>query len=109
MAEFYIDFGPIGMLLPLLLWGFLIGLAYGALFLLSPSHEFACAAVAVMFPQPFASFEGEIAYLLAGLLQVFIVFGLLLFLFGPVFHRKLLNSGLTSPFAEKVAWRLREG
>ena len=109
MAEFYIDFGRVGMFVPLFLWGILIGLAYGALFLLSPSHEFACAAVAVMFPQPFASFEGEIAYLLAGLLQVFIVFGLLLFLFGPVFHRKLLNSGLTSPFAEKVAWRLREG
>ena len=90
MAEFYIDFWRIGMFVPLFLWGFIVGLVYGAVFLVSPSHHFAYAAVTVMLLQPFASYEGEIAYLLAGLAQVFIVFGLLLYFIGPWLHRKLL-------------------
>ena len=90
MAEFYIDFGKIGMFVPLFLWGLLIGFVYGVIFLVAPSCDFARAAVTVMFPQPFASFEGEIAYLLGGLIQVFLIFVVILYFIGPLLNRKLL-------------------
>ncbi|MBI1870490.1 MAG: hypothetical protein HYS07_04770 [Chlamydiae bacterium] len=93
MAEFYVDYGKIGMFIPLFFWGLLIGLTYRLFFVFSPSHRFACAAVITAYLQPFASYEGEIAYLLGGLGLVFLTYGTLLLFLGSWFHRLLrLNS-----------------
>lgn len=91
MAQFYVDFGPYLMFVPLFVWGLIIGAIYGLMFRLAPSRLLASATVMVLFPQPFSSFEGEIAYLLGGLIQSAIVFGVLLHFLGPLGHRRLLN------------------
>lgn len=90
MAEFYIDYGVPGMFLPIFLYGLVVGLIYASLLLFSPSHNFFCGAVTVMLLQHFVSYEGEIAKLLGGLVQSFIIFSILLFVVGRWFHRKLV-------------------
>ena len=91
MAEFYVDYGQYYMFVALFGWGLIIGLAYTALFLLSPSHLLSCAAAMVLLSQPFSSYEGEIAYMLGGLVQVLVVMGAALLLLGPLLHRNLLH------------------
>ena len=89
MAEFYIDFGPVGMLIALVLGGALVGMCYAGVQLVSPSCAFARAAVIPLFLDPFASFEGETTYLLGGLMNRWLVFMVLMWLFGATFHRWL--------------------
>lgn len=91
MAEFYVDYGRYLMFLALFAWGLLIGLIYGWVFRRAPSVLMAGATVMVLFPQPFSSYEGEIAYLLGGLIQTTLVFVVLLHFLGPLVHRKLLH------------------
>jgi hypothetical protein len=87
MPEFYIDFGYIGMFMALFLYGLFLGLLYGGMFLLSPSHYFSNGAVAVMFFIAFTNYDGEFAKQLGALLLTFIVFGSLLKFVGPRLHR----------------------
>jgi hypothetical protein len=91
MAEFYVDYGRYLMFVALFGWGLLIGLIYGWILRRAPSLLMAGATVIVLFPQPFSSFEGEIAYLLGGLIQTTLVFVVLLHFLGPLVHRRLLH------------------
>jgi hypothetical protein len=96
MAELYIDFGIPGMLTALFVYGLIIGLAYGALVFVSPSHTLYISAVTIMFAQHFTSYEGEIAKLLGGLVQTVIIFALLLRVLAPYIHRRLLAHSSVS-------------
>jgi len=82
MAEFYIDFGFPGMLVPLFLYGILLGMMYRMLYRMSPSDSFFSAVVAGLFLLHFLSYEGNFAKLLGGVLQNFLILVVLLFLFG---------------------------
>lgn len=104
MAQFYVDYGPIGMFVALFLWGLAVGLVYGWLSLFSPSRLFAWAAVIAVFPSLFSSFEGELAYLFGGLLLSFFILGLLLKTLGSFFHRVLLVRNLP-PFVQQTRLR----
>jgi hypothetical protein len=97
VAEMYIDYGPYSMFIPLFAWGFLVGLTCMALYRLAPSRAIGGAAVVAMLGQPFASFEGEIAYLLGGLIQSVLIYSVLLYFAGPWFHRKLSEASRKSP------------
>jgi hypothetical protein len=92
VAEMYIDYGPYFMFLPLFAWGLLVGLTCMALYRLAPSRAIGGAAVVAMLGQPFASFEGEIAYLLGGLIQSVLIYSVLLYFAGPWFHRWMQAS-----------------
>lgn len=96
MAELYIDFGVVGMFMALFLWGLVVGLVYGGLLLFSPSHYFSSAAVIAMFPQVIASYEGEIAFMLGGLMNRLVVYGVLLYAVGPWLHRSLQHRNRRS-------------
>ncbi len=85
MAQFYIDFGFIGMFFCILVLGTFVGGVYGALFKFSPVPMIAMSSATVIFIQHFISFEGEIAYMIGGILQTFIIFILLIYFAGPWF------------------------
>lgn len=95
MAEFYVDFGRIGMLIAVFSWGLIVGVAYGALLLVSPSRYFFVAAVSPMFLQSFVG-TAEFAYLLGGLMNRGIVYGGLLYAVGPWLHRSLQHRNRRS-------------
>jgi len=92
LAEFYVDFGVPGLLLCAFILGIFIGSSYSALILICPSYQFFSAAVTLVFLQHFVNYDGEIAYMLSGMLQSLIIFGALLLLAGPWLHRTLLTS-----------------
>lgn len=92
MAEMYIDYGPYFMFLPLFAWGLLVGLTCMALYRLAPSRAIGGAAVVALLGQPFASFEGEFAYLLGGLIQAALIYSVLLYFAGSWFHRWMQAS-----------------
>jgi hypothetical protein len=92
IAEFYIDFGVPWMFLPLLVYGVLIALAYRSLQLVSPSYPLWMSAALVMCLATFTTFGGEIAKLFGALVTCVIMYGLILKLFGGVFHRWLLAA-----------------
>lgn len=89
MGEFYIDFGFPGMLVPLLLYGVLIGFLYRGIYLVAPSGAFFAAVCAGLFLQHFLSYEGNFTKLLGGLLQNFIVVALILLALGRWIHLML--------------------
>ena len=89
MAQFYIDFGIPGMFVPLFIYGLLIGLAYQAVLLVAPSHLFFSSTVTVLCLQHFSSYEGEIAKLLGGFAQTFLIFVVLLHVLGPWLHQRM--------------------
>ena len=89
MGEFYIDFGFPGMLVPLLLYGALIGLLYRGLRRIAPSSAFFAASCAGLFLQHFLSYEGNFTKLLGGVLQNFLIVATLLMVLGPWIHRML--------------------
>lgn len=95
MAELYVDFGSVGMLIALFMWGFIIGLTRGALLLVSPSRYFFMAALSPMFLQTFVS-QAEVAYMLGGLMNRLVVYALSLYFICPWLHRKLLMKTSTS-------------
>ena len=93
MAEFYIDFGFPGMLVPLILYGLLLGGMYRALKSLSPSNSLFSALVSGMFLLHFLSYEGNFAKLLGGVVQNFVILSILLIFFGQKVHLFLLGHG----------------
>ena len=91
MAEFYIDYGFPIMLVPLLLYGILVGFLYRILSRVSPSPHVFSAVAAGLFLQHFLSYEGNFTKLLGGLLQSFLLLTALLGVFGPRVHRLMLK------------------
>lgn len=89
MAQFYIDFGVPGMFVPLFMYGLLIGLAYQAVLFFAPSHLFFSSTVTVLCLQHFTSYEGEIAKLIGGFAQMFLIFIVFLYVIGPWLHRQM--------------------
>ena len=92
IAEFFIDYGVPWMFLPLLVYGFLIALAYRSLQLVSPSYPLWMSAALVMCLATFTSYGGEIAKLFGALVECVIIYSVILKLFGGVFHRWLLAA-----------------
>lgn len=90
MAQFYIDFGILGMFVPLFLYGLFIGLIYQSIRLAAPSPLFFQSTTMVIFLQHFMSYEGEIAKLLGGLTQTWLFFLLFLYVCAPWLHHHLL-------------------
>jgi hypothetical protein len=93
MAEFYVDFGRLGMYVPLFLFGALIGLIYSAFRLAAPSHQLFQATVTAIFLTFFLTYEGNFAKLLGAFLLQSAVFYLLLLMAGPWLHQQLRAEG----------------
>lgn len=91
IAEFYIDFGSFGMFLGLFAYGIVLALACQSLIFFSPSHNFYCSAVAILFLQHFLTL-GEIAKQLGGFVQSVLVFAVFLRFLAPYLHGKLLQD-----------------
>lgn len=89
MAELFIDYGVPWMFLGLLAYGILAGLLYQSCSLVSPSRAFFSGVVVVIFLEHFVSYEGELAKLLGGLVQAFLVFSVTLHFAGRRAHRML--------------------
>jgi len=92
MSEFYIDFGFPGMLVPILLYGMLLGGMYRFLYAFSPSNALFSAMVTGLFLLHFLSYEGNFVKLLGGVLQNFLILSVLLILFGQRVHTLLLRD-----------------
>ncbi len=103
MAEFYIDFGFPGMLAPLFFYGCLIGIIYQSIRLVAPSPLWFQSTAMVIFLQHFMTYEGEIAKLLGGLIQTWLLFLLFLYVCAPWLHRHLLAQAETRPAANDTA------
>ncbi|MDH3603489.1 MAG: hypothetical protein OEU26_28080, partial [Candidatus Tectomicrobia bacterium] len=89
MAEFYIDFGIPGMFAPLFAYGLLIGIVYRSVDLFAPSPPLFHSLVTIIFLQHFMSYEGEVAKLLGGLIQTWLLFLLFLYICGSWVHTHL--------------------
>ncbi|HWB10167.1 MAG TPA: hypothetical protein VG826_13135 [Pirellulales bacterium] len=89
LAEFYIDFGPIGMPIATFFFGMALGMGYRALALAAPSLPLYYGAAAIIMIRLFMGLESNFAKLLGALVMSFIVFALLLRLFGPWLHKTL--------------------
>lgn len=72
MAESYVDFGRVGMMLPLLLWGLLLGRSYRWLIDASPYPLVGYGAGAVLAGLGAAALETSNLKMLAGIMLVFI-------------------------------------
>jgi hypothetical protein len=92
VAEFYIDYGPVGMFIGLGVLGFIIGLIYCGLRRAAPSYEFFRATTIALFPLHCAGYESELVKEFGGLLQAFLVFSTVLLVLGPWMHRALLET-----------------
>jgi hypothetical protein len=106
MSEFYIDFGFPGMLVPLLLYGMLLGGMYRFLYAFSPSNALFSAMVTGLFLLHFLSYEGNFTKLLGGVVQNFIILSAFLILFGQRVHTLLLpgsEAKTTDPRRKFVA------
>jgi len=91
MAEFYVDFGFPLMLVPLLVYGLVVGLMYRIIYRLSPSPQIFAAATGGLLLQHFLSYEGNFTKLLGGLVQSFLVLCIILILLGKKVHEVLLE------------------
>jgi hypothetical protein len=69
MAEFYVDWGAWGMMPCLFGLGLLLGLAYGFIYLASPSYAIARALVIVPFMANFITYEASLPKLLGGFIM----------------------------------------
>jgi hypothetical protein len=92
MVEFYIDYGPFWMFVPLFLYGMIVGLMYGTIYHFSPSRNLAHGVVVVILLQNFIFYEGEIAKLLGGIAQAFVISLFFLVVISPSISRYLLES-----------------
>lgn len=88
MAESYVDFGKMLMFAPILLWGLLVGAGYRLLARTrSPLLGIACGAVLVTFSASLV--ETSNSKMLGGYVTIWIVFYLILRMFGPTLLRAL--------------------
>ncbi|MDP1737480.1 MAG: hypothetical protein Q8L23_08565 [Caulobacter sp.] len=89
MAEFYIDFGVLGVLLLSMVWGMVGGGGVGLLARVAPSREVFLALILALLTQFFMAFDGSFIKLFAGFLQrTAISYGVFLVVGGPM-HRWL--------------------
>lgn len=79
IAEFYIDFGFPLMLVPAFLFGVLVGGMYAALRYVAKSQVLFNGAMAVLFTQHLMSYEGSLPKLAGGMIQLFAMLVLLMF------------------------------
>jgi hypothetical protein len=89
LAEFYIDFGPVGMLIEAFCFGVALGMGYRALALAAPSLPLYHGAAAVLMLRGFMGLESNFAKLVGAFVMSFAVFAAFLRLFGPWLHRTL--------------------
>ena len=98
MAESYIDFGPVGMLVPIFLLGLLFGAQYR--YLITPPRYllFAYGAAPVIL-MPMTQYGWSAAKILGGNITSFAAFYVTMLLVVPRIHRWILGSpaGQTSP------------
>jgi hypothetical protein len=96
MAEFFIDFGFPGMLVPLFFYGVLLGLMYRALSAMCPSSHVFAAVTAGLFLQHFLSYEGNFTKLLGGIVQNFLILMVFLGALGSKAHGFLTTRTKTN-------------
>jgi hypothetical protein len=89
LAEFYIDFGPVGMLLATFCFGAALGMGYRGLAWAAPSLPLYHGAIAIIMIRLFMGLEANFAKLLGALVMSFVVFALILRTCGPWLHRTL--------------------
>jgi hypothetical protein len=89
MAEFYIDFGLVGVVVLSFLWGATGGIATAILAKASPSRSVFLALIIAVFTQYFMSFDGSFIKLLAGFIQRVAIGAILIAAVGPVMDRWL--------------------
>jgi hypothetical protein len=102
MAEFFIDYGIPWMFLGLLAYGLLGGAIYQSFSLSCPSRSFFWGVVVAVFLQHFVSYEGELAKLLGGLIQAFLVF-LIALHFGGRWAHQMLSAEVTAALPHAIA------
>jgi hypothetical protein len=96
MAESYIDFGSVGMFVPI----FLLGLLYGGQYryIITRRHYLMLAfGVAPVLMMPMSKFETTAVKIIGGSLITFGVFAVAFSLFAPAFYRMLLSAKRTLP------------
>lgn len=91
MAQFYIDFGALGVVAFSILWGAVGGGVMVLMAKVCPSREIFLAVVIGIFTQYFMAFDGSIIKLLAGLLQRTLIAAVVLALIGPRMQAWLLT------------------
>lgn len=89
IAEFYIDYGSPGFLIPLFLVGIMFAVMLAVLSRVAPSSEFYVATATVVFLLHFTSFDGELVKMFGGLIQSFLVGVTLLWIAGGRIHEWL--------------------
>jgi len=95
IAQFYIDFGLIGIILLSFLLGLIAGIIYRVIIFVSPSYKIYISTVVVLFLGHFTDYESEIAKMLGGFIMNAIVFILILYFLGPMIHRYLMIKNLS--------------
>ncbi|HVX09725.1 MAG TPA: hypothetical protein VHC22_00850 [Pirellulales bacterium] len=90
LAEFYIDFGPIGMCVAAFCFGSPLGMAYRSLALVAPSPPFYAGSAATVMIGGFMGLEAGFAKLLGTLVMNLAVFAVLLRIFGRRWHSALV-------------------
>lgn len=98
MAEFYIDFGLVGVVALSFLWGGAGGVATALLAKVSPSRWVFLALIIGVFTQYYMSFDGSFIKLLAGFIQRVAVAAVLIAMFGAPLDRWLRGT-------RRVQWR----
>lgn len=108
MAEFYIDFGIVGLIVLAFVWG---GVGGGAMTLLartSPSREIFLAITIGLFTQFYMGFDSSFIKLLAGLLQRLLVASLVFVLAGRQLQTWMTTGRRLTP-QERMMRRMQAG
>jgi hypothetical protein len=106
LAEYYIDFGPLGMLLAAFCFGWSLGLACRGLALLAPSLPIYRGALAVPLISAFMGLESNFAKLLGALVMMLVVCALLLKTCGPRLHSALRLPATRRPGQSRIRERV---
>jgi len=92
MAEFYIDFGMLGVIGLSIFWGAIGGGVMVLLAKVCPSREIFLAVIIGIFTQYFMAFDGSFIKLFAGLLQRTLIAAAVFALVGPRIQQWLLSG-----------------
>jgi hypothetical protein len=95
MAEFYVDFGAPWMWLAVFMWGFIVGVLYNSITLFVFSYDM-YRAVAFSVLAGFSGSGGDIAKDLGGILQGWIIVGIVFLTAGRAMHQWLLDGSHVS-------------
>lgn len=92
-AEFYVDFGPLGVVVLGFFWGAVCGGAMVLLAMVSPSREIFFALAVALLIGYFMSFDGSFIKLFAGLLQRTLILAAVMAVIGRPVQVWLLRAG----------------